>query len=149
MTDDKRYAPPATSVADPERVPLLAARPQQVRVAVALLWASFVLGIVAWLLSSLRDPETGFSVLVLVITGLLFAFSVLLNVMVYRGRNWARVVVLVFVALAGLLLLAPIEEASSPSMAEQVINLVTIALECVAMFLVFTQPGSLWFKRRT
>ena len=149
MTDDKRYAPPAASVADPEPVPLLAACPQQVWVAVALLWASFVLGIAAWLLSSLRDPETGFSAFVLVITVLLFAFSALLNVMIYRGRNWARIVVFVFVVLAGLLLLAPTEEASAPSMTEQGINLVSIVLECAAMVLVFAPPGSLWFKRRT
>lgn len=146
MTRDPRYAPPATEVADPPVVPALPSRPRQVLIAVALLWLSLVLGIPEAVLSS-RQVEGGaagaaVAVVMLVIFGL-FGF---VTVKVYQGRNWARIVMLVLTALSVLAMLFPSDESNAQGPGLQGLYLFDVLIEVVAMYLVFSKPGSLWFK---
>jgi peptidoglycan/LPS O-acetylase OafA/YrhL len=151
MTVKNRYAPPTTAVADSQQIPLLQARPKQVRVAVALLWASLALGIPEWILSAIRDPENTLGVFIVGFTMLLFAFSALLNIMIYRGRNWARIVALVLTLLGVLFafVLVLLVEPKPPSQLENALTLLGLVLDFIAVYLVFTKPGSLWFKVQT
>jgi hypothetical protein len=146
MTDDKRYAPPAAAVADPQPLAPLMERPKQVQFAVGLLWLTLALGIPSWLLSATRDPEMGFHWAMVGVTVLLFAVSAYLNLVIYQGKNWARIVFLCLYLLSVVLLLIPMEEEEALSLAEQAITWFNMAAEAVAMVLVFTRPGSLWFR---
>lgn len=148
MTDDNRFAPPLALVADPEPQRLLPERPRQVGFAVALLWLSFAIGIPTWWLGAARDPEYGHEAVALVITALLFAFSALLNVLIYKGTNWARIVTLVFALIGAVFLLLPLDETNPPGLLEKALYVVDLLLQVPALYLLFTAPGSLWFQRR-
>ncbi|MEO8151596.1 MAG: hypothetical protein ABI605_00900 [Rhizobacter sp.] len=147
MTDDKRYAPPAAAVDDPASQPLLHERPKQVRHAVALLWLSFACGIVSLLLTAARRPEDLGEPVFVGLTVFSFGLAILLNVMVYKGKNWARITTLVFALLGALFLLMPSIEPVPPSLVEKAIATLDFAIEVIALYFLFTQPGSLWFKR--
>lgn len=149
MTDDNKFAPPMAQVADPEPQRLLPERPRQVRLAVALLWLSFVIGIPTWLLGAARNPEHGYEPVALVVTALLFAFSALLNLLIYKGANWARIVILVFALIGAVFLLLPLDEPHPPGLLEKALYVADLLLQVPALYLLFTAPGSLWFKRRT
>lgn len=150
MARDPRYAPPATEVADPPLVPALPSRPRQVQIAVALLCLSLVLGIPEAVVSVRPEPAEGGRVdTVLVVVMLLaFAFACFLNVKVHQGRNWARIVVLVLTALSIAMTLFPLDESRVDGPMLQGLRLLCVLIDVAAMYLVFSKPGSLWFKRR-
>jgi hypothetical protein len=150
MARDPRYAPPATEVADPPLVAALPARPRQVQIAVALLWLSLVLGIPEAILSTRPAPtEDGRVDTVFVVVMLLaFAFTFFLTVKVYQGRNWARIVVLVLTALSITMTLFPFDEPRVDGPLLQGLRLLCVLIDVAAMYLVFSKPGSLWFKRQ-
>ncbi len=139
------YAPPTSRVADRaiETVP----RPRQVTIAVALLWVSLALGVPAWHLSASRDPETASHPAFIVFTAIVLVLSVTLNVLIYRGRNWARILLLVLFVIAGALLLVPVDEPVPAGVLENTLNAGTLVLEAVALYLLFTRPGASWFRR--
>jgi len=122
-------------------------RPKRITVAVWLLWVSFGLGLPAAYLSMLREPEPGFSPVLVAIVSIFIAFSAVLNVLVYRGRNWARIAVLLLVAVGIPYVLLGPDEATRPDFLEQALDFVSNALDLVAVYLLFTPPGSLWFRR--
>ncbi len=148
MSRDPRYAPPGTEVADPALVPALPARPRQVQVAVALLWLSLVLGIPEAVLGTRQPDEGGMGAVLMVIMLLIFGLVGFLNVKVYQGRNWARIVVLLLTVLSVLVMLFPSDESQAQGPVLQGLYLFDVLIEVVAMYLVFSKSGSLWFKRR-
>jgi hypothetical protein len=137
------YTPPKSDVAAAESQPLPC--PSQVNIAVALLWIGWGLGLPIWYLSAVRDPATGFLPWMIAFTGTLFILSAALNVMVSRGRNWARIVVLVLVALSAIMILFPVDESSA---LEEVLTGLSVVLEGYAVYLLFTNPGKLWYQAR-
>ena len=149
MSDDPRYAPPAAIVGDPVEAPQ--AVPQRVRRAVMLLWTSMALAVPVCALEISRNPEYGEGgvlVAMLIVYALMFAFTALLNVKVYRGRNWARVTTFVFVLIGAYFTFSPVEDSLPSSVIESVLNLFCLVLECIAVYWLFTPPGTDWFKRR-
>ncbi len=147
MARDPRYAPPATEVADPPLVPALPARPRQVQIAVALLWLSLVLGIPEAALSNRPVDGGGAGVALVVVMLLLFGLVGFLNVKIYQGRNWARIVVLALTALSVVMMLFPPDEVQAEGPLLQGFYLFDVLIEVAAMYLVFSKPGSLWFRR--
>jgi hypothetical protein len=147
MARDPRYAPPVTEVADPPVVSALPARPRQVLVAVALLWLSLVLGIPEAVLSNQPIDGGGLGVVLVVITLLLFGLIGFLNIKVYQGRNWARIAMLVLTVLSVVMMLFLPDEVRAEGPLLQGFYLFDTLIEVVAMYLVFSKPGSLWFRR--
>jgi hypothetical protein len=139
------YAPPSARVADRaiENIP----RPRQVTIAVALLWVSLVLGLPTWVLSASRDPETAFHPAFIVFMAIVFLLSAALNILIHRGRNWARILLLVLVVIAGALLLVPVDEPVPAGVLENTLTAVSLALDAVALYLLFTPPGASWYRR--
>ena len=144
MTNDPRYSPPSSVVADPAPPSV----PSRVRLAVKFLWASMALAVPAVYLDMDRNPEAGYVVFAVLVYALLFAFNAFVNVMVHRGRNWARLITFAFVLIGAFFMFIPVEEPAPPSILEWAINVVCLVLECVAIYLLFTQPGAAWFKSR-
>ncbi|HET7864149.1 MAG TPA: hypothetical protein VFL86_07040 [Burkholderiaceae bacterium] len=143
---DPRYAPPSTDVADPALLPALPARPRQVQIAVGLLWLSLVLSLPEAVLSNQQAGEDGMGVAMVVSLVLIFGFIGFLNVRIYQGRNWARIVVLLLTALSVVMMLFPSAEQGAEGPLVQGLYLFDVLIEVVAIYLVFSKPGSLWFK---
>lgn len=146
MTRNPRYAPPGTDVADPTPVAALPSRPRQVHIAVALLWLSLALGIPEAALGSPPSGEGGMGAVLVVSMLLVFGLVALLIVKVYQGRNWARIVVLLLTVLSVVMMLFPSDEVQVQGPLLQGLYLFDVLIEVVAMYLVFSKPGSLWFK---
>jgi hypothetical protein len=140
------YTPPKADVKDvgPERA--LAERPRQVFYAVVLLWISLVVAVPMVYWEHQRAPEEAASfywVLVLMVLGL----AVVVNIFIWQGRNWARILFLVLAVISVLSFVGTIDEILSHSATEIVLNVATLAIDVVAMYLLFTKPGALWFRR--
>lgn len=155
MDEDRRFAPPTAALRDVEAEREVAERPATVRWASVLLWMSFALGgaLAVYELhnGSAADPAERAPAVDAVLAGFTFgalAFSALLNVMIYQGRNWARIVYLLLATVALVLLFWPVEEGSAPTTVETIAYAVASLLDFMAMALVFTRPGALWFRRR-
>ena len=139
------YSAPRSAVTDTPLPPK--ERPRVVVIAVALLWTEVALG----LLNSLLDWEylnaDTPAAFVLIVQGVFVALSVLINVMIWRGRNWARIVALVLTILgvAGYAPQIGADFARAPLMA--VLGMVELLLDIIALYLVFV-PGRQWFARR-
>ncbi|HEY0819071.1 MAG TPA: hypothetical protein VGD46_09850 [Rhizobacter sp.] len=154
MSDDRRYQPPAAELVDVDAEREVAERPRQVRWAAVLLWMSFTLG-VAMTAYELRqstelDPSELAPATTAVVAGFTFgllALNAFLNVMIYQGHNWARIVYL-GVALLGVAFVFLPAEGDPGTLTEQTGYAIGSALDLAAMVLVFTRPGSRWFRRR-
>jgi len=147
MTNDNRFAPPSAEIADPVPQPFLQEMPRQVKIAVGLLWLSVALSIPMFLLSGSHEPseEALDSTVVVFVLGVLCIFSAYVNVMVYRGNNWARLVILFSFALSALMLYLPSDESTA---IERALEVLLFVLDAVTVYLLFREPGSLWFKNR-
>jgi len=121
--------------------------PRQVQIAVALLWLSLALGIPEAVLSTRPVEGGGVGVALTVIMLLLFGLVGFLNLKVYQGRNWARIVMLALTVLSVVVMLFPSDESRADGPLLQGLYLFDVLIEVVAMYLVFSKPGSLWFKR--
>jgi len=139
------YAPPSSEVADLSSLNR-GPKPRQVSFAVGLLWASLLLSLPSLIFSI--SGESGNSVALAAIIGLvlvIYALVACLNICISRGRNWARFVSLMFVLL-GLGMLVFMPKTPETTAIEQIVSGLTTLLDVVAMYLLFTKPGSLWFK---
>lgn len=144
MTQDPRYSPPTAAVADPPSPGV----PQRVRAAVRLLWISMALAVPACIFSLMRGPEDASVAVGAIIYVVLFAINAWINLMIYRGRNWARIVTFVFLLIGAYYMAVPVEEPVPAGVVEWLLNAVCMALEAVAVYWLFTQPGAAWFARR-
>jgi hypothetical protein len=142
---ERPYTPPASRVADrPEASPPFP-RPKQVTVAVSLLWVSLALDIPVWFLAAARDQEM-LNAGPLAFVVVLFAIQVTLYVFTYRGRNWARIGVLILFVLDGLVFLIP--NPKPPGVLENTLDVVGLVMTLIALYLLFSRPGALWFRPR-
>lgn len=142
VTSDNPYSPPKTAVRDAMRTRLLAERPRQIVHATALLWISLALTLVSALLQiqasnwSLWGP--------LALWSFALALASAMNVAVWRGRNWARVLYALLMILTVVTL--PLERQPPPTAIENALDAITFVVDLVILYLMFTKPGSLWFR---
>ena len=122
-------------------------KPQPVATAVNLLWASMAVGLVKMLMdfSSLSAvAPAAFTNIVLVFTFALIAFLIF---KISAGRNWARITFLVM-SVIGMLPTLPLmlgEFSRSPVVGA--LSVAQVGLQVYALYLLFTQPGSVWFRK--
>jgi hypothetical protein len=122
-------------------------KPQAVKTAVNLLWASIAVGLIMMLMdfsnvSAVAPP--GFTLLVLVSA---LALIVFLIFRISAGKNWARITFLVMfvIVMTPTVPLMFSEFARSPFVAA--LSVTQVALQVYALFLLFTQPGTVWFQK--
>jgi len=140
------YAPPNAPLADAPEAPPPLPRPVQVRWAVALLSVSLALSVPSTYLQYLRGPRVLADQVALAVTLMLLVLLAWVYVRIYRGRNWARIVWLVLFVLGVASYFFP-EVGVRPGAAERGLKLVSLLLELVALYLLFSKPGTLWFRR--
>jgi uncharacterized membrane protein YagU involved in acid resistance len=142
------YAPPKAVVSDAPEPPRV--RPRAVKIAVALLWVELLLALVNWGLSSditVGTPEAEYKLFTDIFMAIMVAVSAWINIKVWQGRNWARIVALVLTILSFPTLLA-LPEMYREDALSAALSLAALALDVVAMILVFG-PGREWFRRRS
>jgi hypothetical protein len=122
-------------------------RPRVVVIAVALLWTEVTLGLLESLLDWKNLTANDSARFGLIVDVLFVGISVLINIMIWRGRNWARIVALVLTLLAvvGFAPVIGVEFARAPFVT--VLGMSELLLDVIAVYLVFV-PGRRWFARR-
>ncbi|HEV8395209.1 MAG TPA: hypothetical protein VGQ37_13090 [Vicinamibacterales bacterium] len=122
---------------------MTAVRPRQIVQAIALLWVSTSLGIASGYLEAQRDPDpwAATDVMLLAMLGLLGV----LTVMLWRGRNWARLTYLILVALSLASLTSSWGVVERPPVAVA-LEAVSFVADAGSFFLMFTEPGASWFQ---
>ena len=123
-------------------------KPSQISTAVNLLWASLAIGFVNTLmdtqdLGSIAPPAFTNFILISV-----FAVMALLIVFISKGKNWARITSLVLFVLGSLPSIPLVLGEFTRSPVLGAFSIIQIALEVVALYLVFTKPGAGWFKKQ-
>lgn len=124
-------------------------KPQSVALAVILLWASLGAGVVKMLLHQFRYASTGSDAVAYTVIAVTLAIIVFLIVKIAAGKNWARIVFLVLFVIGTFPMAAVIldEFADAPFMGA--LSVAQIGLQAYALYLLFTQPGSAWFRKAT
>lgn len=145
--DPKHYAPPNATV-DDVPPPGRGQPPVQAVLAVRMLWFSLFLGLPGFYWGIEQTPTRAVAVFMVIFGAILFAFVAFLNVSIGRGRNWARIAYLIF-TIVGLLIVDFELTRPEASVIENILSGVCLILDIAAMVLVFTRPGSAWFKART
>lgn len=138
------YAPPAATVADGDQLPARV-KPLAIRRAVVLMWASLALNILILVLDW-RFQISQAPVLVVILSEVIgVAIAVWLILKITVGRNWARIVYLVLLAL-GLIVIVP-EILGSASRAAHIagLRMIELGMDFATMYLVFV-PGREWFR---
>jgi hypothetical protein len=141
------YTPPRSAVRDlgPDRA--IAERPKQVTYAIWMLWLTFLVGLPAMVYEYQRSTPTQSSVFVLLIFAVMSVVSIVLIVFIYRGHNWARVLMLVLIGLALLFFFAILGTYLQYPLLPLASNIAVIVLDVIALYLLFTRPGRLWFRK--
>ena len=140
---DNPYQPPETEVEDTPPARRVPARPQQIVHAIALLWISGGLGVAASVLEAQRTAESGAAIAFVLLTVL--GLMAVMTVGLWRGRNWARVLYAVLVALSLATFLSTWGTVERPGV-EVALEAVSFVADAGSFVLLFTQPGSLWFQ---
>jgi hypothetical protein len=140
------YAPPEASVADGDQEPARE-KPLAIRRAVALMWSSLALNILIFVIDW-RFQVSQSPALVAVLSELIgVALSVWLIVKITVGRNWARIVYLVLLALALIVIVPEILGSASRAAHVAGLRMIELGMDFATMYLVFV-PGREWFRKR-
>jgi hypothetical protein len=143
------FMPPGAPVADiipPDR---LAVRPTEIERAFGLLWLNYALGIIVMIASwnYQKTLATPVQICLQQFLGFLLAFWIYYKI--YQGRNWARILHLVFylLGIAGSVLVYRYithSLSSAPALMKAGL-LVSPLLSLYIMWLRFFTPGRKWF----
>lgn len=124
-------------------------KPQAVITATYTLWGSVVVAIIKKLADS-TSPETHQGVVLTI--PLLITICAFIGILIFNistGKNWARIL-LVFLTVLSLVPLARIMlDTSIHAPLITTLSSVQIVMQFYASFLLFTEPGSQWFKEST
>jgi hypothetical protein len=121
-------------------------KPQPVDTAVNLVWASLAAGLLKTMIdySHLTSlTSAAFTNFVLVFTFALVGFLIF---KISAGKNWARITFLVLFIVGVLPFLFIVLDEFSRSSTVGALSVTQISLQVYALFLLFTQPGSIWFS---
>jgi hypothetical protein len=145
------YAPPVSVVADPAEA--RGQRPKEVTRAIQVLWISLIVGAVSSILFLGLNSSGGEQLILLIGTGIALGFRAWIIAKIAKGRNWARILFLVFLIL-GLafvvfsVLAMPVTQTMYRAQPMRgVLTLVNYALEIYTAYLLLTAPAREWFKQ--
>ena len=122
-------------------------KPKSVSLAVNLSWASLVLGVVKIIVDSNGPTHQSpliFVAFVLIITSALIVFLIF---KISAGKNWARITLLVFFLLGMVPEIFIVLTEFARSAIVGIISVAQVLLQVYALFLLFTKPGSEWFRK--
>lgn len=151
--NDNRYAAPVAAVADIDTTPVVE-RPRNVVIGVSLLWVQLALGIPG-MINQLTNPPSeipegqvrtvALVTMTVVLAGSLLLFS-LINWKCWQGRNWARIVHLVFLCLGLLMVYWALPAVFARSTLQGAVYIVQTVLNIAGVVLLFTPPANTWYQ---
>jgi hypothetical protein len=118
--------------------------PPQVRRAFILLWVSVAIGIAQAIYETLALPaiESYAIATLAIILGVIAIYAVVVY-LAARRRNWARYTLLVW-SVGGLIAyIGFVGPSSSPG---DIVVYLSLVIELVALYWLFTSPGRLWYR---
>ncbi len=121
-------------------------RPKKVQNAVTILYVTLGIGIVRAVMEASANAEMAGVGFLMFVTLVVFAVMVFLIAMIGRGRNWARITLLVFFLLGLPLSILPLIRSFTNSPISGVLGLAQVILQIVAIVFLFQQEASAWFK---
>ena len=121
-------------------------RPKKVQNAVTILYVTLGIGIVRAVMEASANAEMAGVGFLMFVTLVVFAVMVFLIAMIGRGRNWARITLLVFFLLGLPLSILPVIRSFTNSPISGVLGLAQVILQIVAIVFLFQQEASAWFK---
>ena len=147
MAIENPYAPPKSNVVTGPRREV-ETKPRQVTYAVWLLWISILLSIPTSIfeLERIQDGSPLIEASVASAFILVYGLEVALALLIGRGRNWARITFLVLVALSFASVLPGLPVVLAYPVSQVALNAAILAAELAAIYLLFTPPGSRWFR---
>jgi hypothetical protein len=156
---DSPYAPPRAIVADIEPSTESIARPHQVSRAVICMWTIWGIGLARGLWNIFQPKHAllygpinaGAAVppaLALVYLVLGFLIWVWIYTAIAKGRNWARILYLVFAGLTafGLAYILYMTNIGAISVIAALVSLVNSCLTFYVAYLLLTAPARAWFR---
>jgi hypothetical protein len=144
------YEPPKSTVAGLVAEEGLITRPSQVVLAIKLASVGVILGLIAWTMSWDYYRTLGGTASIVVNEIFTLIITIWIYYKIYAGRNWARILYLVL-SLAGILLLIANGTlralmANAPPIA-RISTITNTGITIAIIWLIFSSPGSAWFKR--
>ena len=123
---------------------LSTSKPSSIGWATTLLWIAVMMGLVAVILDWPELTHANSADYVVVLWLITSAFWCFLILKISQGKNWARIVYLVFLVIAALKFPSAFYEFSERPLLV-LIGCGGLAVQAVAMILLFTGSGKQWF----
>ena len=139
-----QYTPPTATVADPP--PVKRNPPPEVRLAVWLLWVSFVVALPLMYVQLERVPAGARTWFVAIFGLLMLALMAGIYIGIHRGKNWARIAFLL-IELLSLAAAIRIPEPFGATVVEAILTTLGWLASIAALYLLFFTQGSAWFKK--
>lgn len=124
-------------------------KPSQIRTAVNLLWVSLAIGFAKSFIDMQHLSAQASSAFTNFILVFVIAVMALLIVSISKGKNWARIIFLVLFVLGSLPAVPLVLGEFTRSPLLGAFSIVQIAIQIFALYLLFTKPGSRWFKKES
>lgn len=150
--NENPYAPPKAVVSDVAEDERQRTRPPQIALAVKLAAAGYALSLLAVVLTwSSFYSKLGSLSYVILNQVVSVAVLIWLYYKIWLGRNWARILILVFTALGALTMLNSTVRATLAAQppASMVVMLLNYGVSIVILWLLFVSPGRVWFQKGT
>ncbi len=120
--------------------------PARVRTAVSLLWLSLVVG----LLVLMFDPASAAMLPSAMLYSIAVISALIMGFFIYKigkGRNWARITFLVLFLLGLISYTSALTGLFNRSVVAGGLSTAQVIMQVVALYFVFSKPGSLWFSK--
>ena len=140
------YAPPKALVSDPVAERSDRRKPREIHCAAMMLWGALAIGVFNLLFQPGLETTRGAWIGWLIVAAT-FGFFILLTVAISAGHNWARITFLVLFLIGVLPYLAALRQIFAHSEAFGLLGVLQQLHQLGAMLLVFTRPGSIWFRK--
>jgi hypothetical protein len=151
MTENP-YSPPKAHVADvPHSSSNNETRPTSVMWALRLLWTGLGLGMMNMAFATWRAPGLQLSLSFLAGVGVAFcavaALAIWIILQIRAGRNWARILILVFCLLSVPSFITRLGPALRNSILEGMMHMLVNGSYFLAVALLFLGSSSAWFRK--
>ena len=121
-------------------------KPKNVAIAVNLLWIGILGGSACSLVRAAFNSMITVPLIVIMLSGL--AFYVFLILKISAGRNWARITLAVIFGIGvPFWMVTLLFRHSEIPIVSLVVSAVNFVLQSCALYLLFTNPGSSWFRK--
>jgi FtsH-binding integral membrane protein len=126
-----------------------AERPRVVSKAVQFLASALAIGLLNAILTLVQRTSGIPMLVVLIIVVAFFALLFLLVMKVSAGKNWARIVWLVWVLLNAPFAILAYPQAVRRNVISGTLSIIIVILELIGTYLLFTKNSNQWFRTRT